>query len=117
MFMERTEKSLLEDPAIAETAPDAISRRDLSQEAFYHWTLKEIDEKWDGACLKEALKGCSGLLPGENIISGFMGMKNVRMLPGRKMPVSFISRRMTHRLIGSRLSWWSRAAVFKMSGT
>jgi len=45
MYMERTLKSLLEDPAIASIAPDAISKWDLSKEEFYHWTLQEIADK------------------------------------------------------------------------
>ena len=42
MLMNKTLKALLEDPAIADIAPDAISKRDLSKEDFYHWTLQEI---------------------------------------------------------------------------
>lgn len=42
MFSERTLKSLLEDPAIAEIAPDAIKKWDLSNEEYYEWTLKKI---------------------------------------------------------------------------
>jgi len=42
MLSERTLKSLLEDPAIAEISPDAIKARDLSKEEFYGWTLKKI---------------------------------------------------------------------------
>ncbi len=43
--MDKTLGSLLEDPRIAEIAPDAISKWDLSKEEFYHWTLREIDER------------------------------------------------------------------------
>lgn len=45
MFMDKTLKALLEDPLIAEIAPDAISKWDLSKEEFYHWTLQEMAEK------------------------------------------------------------------------
>ena len=45
MLMNKTLKALLEDPAIAEIAPDAISKWDLSKEEFYHWTLQEIADK------------------------------------------------------------------------
>jgi len=45
MYMDRTLQSLLEDPAIAAIAPDAISKWDLTKEAFYHWTLQEIADK------------------------------------------------------------------------
>lgn len=44
-MMNKTLKMLLEDPAIAEIAPDAISKWDLSKEEFYHWTLQEIADK------------------------------------------------------------------------
>lgn len=42
---ERTLKSLLEDPMIAQIAPDAIRNWDLSKEEFYNWTLQEIEDK------------------------------------------------------------------------
>ena len=42
MLMNKTLKALLEDPAIADIAPDAISKWDLSKEEFYQWTLQEI---------------------------------------------------------------------------
>ena len=42
MYMNKTLRELLEDPAIADIAPDAISKRDLSKEPFYHWTLEQI---------------------------------------------------------------------------
>ncbi len=42
MLKDRTLKSILEDPAIADIAPDAISKWDLSKEEFYHWTLREM---------------------------------------------------------------------------
>ena len=45
MLEDRTLKEMLENPAIAEIAPDAISKWDLSKEDFYHWTLGEIAEK------------------------------------------------------------------------
>lgn len=45
MLMNKTLKALLEDPAIAEIAQDAISKWDLSKEEFYHWTLQEIADK------------------------------------------------------------------------
>ena len=44
-MMNKTLKMLLEDPAIADIAPDAISKWDLSKEEFYHWTLQEIADK------------------------------------------------------------------------
>ena len=45
MLKDKTLQSLLESPEIAEIAPDAISKWDLSREEFYHWTLGEIAEK------------------------------------------------------------------------
>lgn len=45
MLKDRTLKSILEDPAIADIAPDAISKRDLSVEEFYNWTLNEIADR------------------------------------------------------------------------
>ncbi|MCR5178037.1 MAG: alpha/beta hydrolase [Lachnospiraceae bacterium] len=42
---DRTLKSLLEDPMIAEISEDAISKWDLSKEDFYDWTLQEIADK------------------------------------------------------------------------
>lgn len=45
MYMDRTLQSLLEEPSIAAIAPDAISKRDLTKEEFYHWTLQEIADK------------------------------------------------------------------------
>lgn len=41
----KTLKELLENPAIREIAPDAISKWDLRKEEFYNWTLLEIKEK------------------------------------------------------------------------
>lgn len=40
-----TLKELLENPLISDIAPDAISKRDLSKDEFYTWTLQEIAEK------------------------------------------------------------------------
>ena len=45
MLMNKTLKALLEDPSIAEIAPDAISKWDLSKEEFYQWTLQEIADR------------------------------------------------------------------------
>ena len=45
MLKDRTLQSILEDPMIAQIAPDAISKWDLSKEDFYPWTLAEIAEK------------------------------------------------------------------------
>ena len=45
MYMDKTLQSLLEDPRIADIAPDAISKWDLTKEEFYHWTLTEIADK------------------------------------------------------------------------
>ncbi len=45
MMKDRTLKSLLEDPLIAEISEDAISKWDLSKEDFYHWTLQEIADR------------------------------------------------------------------------
>lgn len=52
MFTDKTLKSILENPLIAEIAPDAISKRDLSEEEFYHWTLQEIADKMGWRCLE-----------------------------------------------------------------
>lgn len=41
----KTLGELLEDPLIAEIAPDAIRNWDLSKEEFYNWTLQEIEDK------------------------------------------------------------------------
>ena len=45
MLLDRTLGSILEDPLIADIAPDAISKWDLSKEEYYHWTLREIADK------------------------------------------------------------------------
>lgn len=45
MFENKTLKALLENPAIAEIAPDAITKWDLSKEDFYEWTIQELSEK------------------------------------------------------------------------
>ena len=45
MLKNKTLKMILEDPAIADIAPDAISKWDLSREEFYHWTLQEIADR------------------------------------------------------------------------
>ncbi len=45
MLRNRTLKSILEDPMIAEIAVDAISMWDLSKEDFYNWTLQEIADQ------------------------------------------------------------------------
>ena len=51
MLKDQTLKSILEDPMIAEIAPDAISKCDLTKEEYYHWTLQEIADRmgWRGA--------------------------------------------------------------------
>lgn len=45
MLKDKTMKMLLEDPSIADIAPEAISKWDLSKEEFYHWTLQEMADK------------------------------------------------------------------------
>ena len=45
MLKDRTLKSLLEDPLIADIAPEAISKMDLSKEEYYSWTLREIADR------------------------------------------------------------------------
>ncbi|MCR4762474.1 MAG: hypothetical protein K5696_03000, partial [Lachnospiraceae bacterium] len=45
MLRNRTLKSILEDPMIAEIAVDAISMWDLSKEDLYNWTLQEIADQ------------------------------------------------------------------------
>ena len=45
MLRDRTLKSILEDPAIADVASDAITKWDLSKEEYYNWTLRELAEK------------------------------------------------------------------------
>ena len=49
---DRTLGSILEDPAIEEIAPDAISKWDLSKEEYYHWTLKEIADRMGWSSLE-----------------------------------------------------------------
>lgn len=44
-MLERTLKSLLEDPLFAQIAPDAIRGRDLRKDNFYDWTLRKIADK------------------------------------------------------------------------
>lgn len=51
MLMDKTLKSILEDPRISQIAPDAIKRWDLTKEEFYSWTLREIAEKMGWKCL------------------------------------------------------------------
>lgn len=55
MLKDRTLKSILEDPAIADIAPDAISKWDLSKEEFYHWTLREMADKMGWRNLERGL--------------------------------------------------------------
>ena len=45
MYKDKTLKELLENPIIADIAPDAIRRRDLSKDEFYDWTLQDIADK------------------------------------------------------------------------
>ena len=45
MLKDRTLRSILEDPILADIAPDAISKRDLTTEEFYNWTLQEIADR------------------------------------------------------------------------
>jgi len=58
-MLEKTLKELLENPAIREIAPDAISKWDLTKEEFYNWTLQEIKEKKGWNTIG---KGLAGLL-------------------------------------------------------
>ena len=60
MFMNKTLKDLLESPLIADIAPEAISKRDLTQEEFYTWTLQEIADRMGWRNLNPALPGFSG---------------------------------------------------------
>ena len=55
-LMERTLGNILEDPAITEIAPDAISKWDLSKEEFYGWTLQEIADRMGWGCLERGFK-------------------------------------------------------------
>ena len=59
MLKDRTLKSLLEDPLIADIAPDAISKMDLSKEEYYSWTLREIADRMGWRSLE---RGFSALL-------------------------------------------------------
>ena len=52
MLKDKTLKELLENPIIADIAPDAIRGRDLSKDEFYDWTLQEIADKM-GWCTLE----------------------------------------------------------------
>ena len=52
MLMEKTLGEILEDPRIAQIAPDAISKWDLSKEEFYNWTLREIADKMGWSILE-----------------------------------------------------------------
>ena len=52
MLRDKTLKEILEDPAIAEIAPEAISKWDLSKEEYYHWTLQEIADRMGWDCLE-----------------------------------------------------------------
>ena len=45
MLKDKTLKEVLEDSRIAEISKDAISKRDLSKEECYNWTLQEISDK------------------------------------------------------------------------
>ena len=59
MLKDRTLKSLLEDPMIADIAPEAISKMDLSKEEYYSWTLREIADRMGWRSLE---RGFSALL-------------------------------------------------------
>lgn len=52
MLMDKTLKSLLTDPLIAEISSDAIKNMDLSKEEYYNWTLQEIADKMGWTCLE-----------------------------------------------------------------
>lgn len=55
MLMNKTLRELLEDPRIADIAPQAICRWDLSGEEFYNWTLQEIADKMGWRNLERGL--------------------------------------------------------------
>lgn len=55
MLKNRTLQMVLEDPAIAAIAPDAISKKDLGKEAFYHWTVQEIADRMGWRSLERGL--------------------------------------------------------------
>ena len=52
MLKNKTLRSLLEDPRIADIAPQAIACRDLTKEEFCDWTLQEIADKMGWRCLE-----------------------------------------------------------------
>ncbi len=54
MYMDKTLKEMLENPLITEIAPDAISKWDLSKEAFYQWSLQEIADKMGWRILEKS---------------------------------------------------------------
>lgn len=56
MLKDKTLKEILENPLIAEIAPDAIKRWDLSQEEFYHWSLQEIADKMGWRSLEKGFR-------------------------------------------------------------
>ena len=68
-LMERTLGNILEDPAIAEIAPDAISKWDLSKEEFYGWTLQEIADRMGWGCLERGFKRLFKAAEGEYYFS------------------------------------------------
>ena len=51
---DRTLRSMLTDPLIADIAEDAISKWNLSKEEFYNWTLDEIGDKMGWRCLERS---------------------------------------------------------------
>lgn len=56
-MLDKTLKELLENPAIRDIAPDAISKWDLTKEEFYNWTLQDIKEKMGWRTIGKGLKG------------------------------------------------------------
>lgn len=45
MYQDQTLRAMLEHPSIAQIAPDAIAKWDLTKEDFYNWSMQDIAEK------------------------------------------------------------------------
>ena len=102
MFMDKTLKSILEDPRISRIAPDAIKRWDLTKEEFYNWTLREIAEKMGWKCLN---RGFTRLFEADERIPDFLDASWLGAdVTGLKVGTVILDKGVGHENVGADLA-------------
>ena len=116
MLRDKTLKEILEDPAIAEIAPEAISKWDLSKEEYYHWTLQEIADRMGWDCLERGFDTLFKAAARGKYCFKLYSESECAEAPAKKAPASFGCRPAWRRRIIGRLSCWFPAEGSSTSG-